>query len=512
MPERKTRTSIATPPAGMPPARDELYRLLVENVTDYAILMLSPEGRVVTWAEGAEAMLGYAEQQALEQTFASFYPPDEAGDGAPDRDLRIAAAQGRCEAVAWRVRGDGSRIWASVVLTALNDHDGRLVGYGVLMRDLTERREVARRYEESRQRYRSLFENNPDAICSFDLDGRLRTANPAAEALTGYAADDLVGEPFWSLFVPGARASAREFFAAAVRGEAQFTETALTHCSGRRVETSIRLLPIVVDGGILGVYCIAEDITERKRAEAERETLLLRERIARAEAEAAAAAKSDFLAVVTHELKTPLNVITGYADLVRDGEAGPITDAQGRHLDRIRAGARQLLGMIDDVLAYSRMDNAEPVRLHPVDVEAILGEAARKLEADARAKGIEIDVEMDGGCVAETDAARVRQIVHHLLANAVKFTERGSITARASREPGAFVVAVEDTGIGIRPEHLEKIWEPFWQAEDPLVRRAGGTGLGLSVARRLAQLLGGDIEAESVPGEGSRFTVRLPAG
>ena len=498
--------------ASVPPARDELYRLLVENVTDYAILMLSPDGRVVTWAEGAEAMLGYTETQALEHTFGAFYPADEAADGAPDRDLRIAAAQGRCEAVAWRVRADGSRIWASVVLTALRDHDGRLVGYGVLMRDLTERREVARRYEESRQRYRSLFENNPDAICSFDLDGRLRTANPAAEALTGYAADDLVGEPFWSLFVPGARASAREFFAAAARGEPQFTETALTHCSGRRVEASLRLLPIMVDGGILGVYCIAEDITARKRADAERETLLLRERIARAEAEAAAAAKSDFLAVVTHELKTPLNVITGYADLVRDGEAGPLTDAQGRHLDRIRAGARQLLGMVDDVLAYARMDTGAPVHLAPVNVEAIVAEAARKVETEAGAKGVAVDVEMNGGCVAETDAGRLRQIVTHLLANAVKFTEHGTITARASREPAAFVVTVADTGIGIQPEHLEKIWEPFWQAEDPLVRRAGGTGLGLSVARRLAQLMGGDIEAASTPGEGSTFTLRLPAG
>jgi PAS domain S-box-containing protein len=512
MPERKRSPAAPAPPAAVPPARDELYRLLVENVTDYAILMLSPEGRVVTWTEGAEAMLGYTEAQALELTFASFYPPDEAADGAPERDLRIAAAQGRCEAVAWRVRGDGSRIWATVMLTALNDGDGRLVGHGVVMRDLTERREVARRYEESRQRYRSLFENNPDAICSFDLDGRLRTANPAAEALTGYAADDLVGEPFWSLFVSGARASAREFFAAAARGEPQFTETALTHCSGRRVEVSLRLLPIVVDGGIPGVYCIAEDITQRKHAEAERETLLLRERIARAEAEAAAAAKSDFLAVVTHELKTPLNVITGYADLVRDGEAGPLTGAQARHLDRIRAGARQLLGMVDDVLAYARMDTGQPVHLHPVDVETVLAEAAQRVESEAGAKGIEVCVERNGGCVAETDAGRVRQIVQHLVGNAVKFTERGTVTARASREPGAFVVTVQDTGIGIRPEHLDRIWEPFWQAEDPLVRRAGGTGLGLSVARRLAQLLGGDIEAASVPGEGSTFTVRLPAG
>src|SRR6185436_16805462 len=280
-----------------------------------------------------------------------------------------------------------------------------------------------------------------------------------------------VGEPFWSLFIPGARSSAREFFTAAARGEPQLAETALTHCSGRRVEVGIRLLPIVVDGEIIGVYCLAEDITERKRAEAERETLLLRERIARAEAEAAAAAKSDFLAVVTHELKTPLHVITGFADLLRDGEAGPLTDAQARHLDRIRACARQLLGMVDDVLAYARMDAGEPVRLQRVDVQALLGDAIREVHAPARAKGVEVVVELNGACPAETDPARVRQIVGHLLGNAVKFTERGTVTARADREPAAFVVTIADTGIGIDPAHLEQIWEPFWQAEHPLVRR-----------------------------------------
>ncbi|HEX8903309.1 MAG TPA: PAS domain S-box protein [Longimicrobiaceae bacterium] len=510
MPERRRKPAADPLPPAPLPSCDDLYRLLVEHVTDYAILMLSPDGRVATWTEGAGRMLGWTEAEVVGQHVSVLYPEENAADGAPERDLRIAAAQGRCEAVAWRVRRDGSRVWASVVLTAVEDDDGRMVGFGVVMRDLTERREVARRYEESRQRYRSLFEHNPDAVCSFDLDGRLRTANPAAEALTGYAADDLVGEPFWTLVVPGARASAREFFEAAARGEPQYTETALTHCSGTRVEVSLRLLPIVVDGSNLGVYCIAEDITERKRAEAERETLLLRERIARAEAEAAAAAKGGFLAVVTHELKTPLNVITGFADLLRDGEAGPLTDAQARHLDRIRAGARQLLGMIEDVLAYARLDAGEAVRAHPTDVRALLGQAAAGVRGEAQAKGIEVAVEMDGACMADTDAERLRQIVQHLLCNAVKFTEAGQVTASARREPGAVVVAVADTGIGIRPEHLDRIWEPFWQAEHPLARRAGGTGLGLAVARRLAQLLGGDIEAQSAPGEGSTFTVRLP--
>ncbi|HEX2205675.1 MAG TPA: PAS domain S-box protein [Longimicrobium sp.] len=509
MPER--RRLAAAPQTAAPPGPDALYRLLVENVTDYAILMLSPEGRVVTWTEGAGRMTGYAEGEIVGHPVAVFYPPEDAASGTPERDLRIASAQGRCEAVAWRVRKDGSRWWASVTLTAVHDAEGRMVGFGQIMRDLTERKEVAQRYEESRQRYRSLFENNPDAICSFDLDGGLRTANPAAETLTGYAADDLVGAPFWTLVVPADRLRSQELFARAAGGEPQYAEAALTHCSGRRVELSVRLLPILVEGEIIGVYCIAEDITERKRAEAERETLLLRERSARAEAEAANAAKSDFLAVVTHELKTPLGVITGFAELLRDGEAGTLAEAQRRPVERIAASARQLQGIIDDVLAYTRMETApDALRLERVELGELLGEAALGVAPLAREKGVSLHVERDGPCPAHTDRERVAQVLAHLLSNAVKFTEAGEVRAGARREAAALVVEVRDTGVGIAPEHLERIWEPFWQAENPLVRRAGGTGLGLSVARRLARLLGAEIEARSAPGEGSTFTLRLP--
>jgi PAS domain S-box-containing protein len=506
MPARRS----AAPPSPAPPSADELYRLLVENVTDYAILMLSADGRVATWTEGAGRITGWSESEVVGRPISIFYPPEDVESGAPERDLRIAAAQGRCEATAWRVRRDGTRLWGSVVLTAISDAEGRLLGFGQIMRDLTERREAAQRYEESRQRYRSLFENNPAAVCSLDLDGALRTANPAAEALTGYAVDDIAGAPFWTLIAIDDRARVRELFAAAAAGDARTAETAITDSSGRRVEVMLRLLPILVGGGIHGVYCIAEDITERKRAEAERETLLLRERLARAEAEAANAAKSDFLAVVTHELKTPLNVITGFADILRDGDAGPLNPEQARYMDRVRAGAGQLLGMIDDVLAYARMDAGDPVHLERVELGALLAEAAAGVESAAREKGIEITIDRDGACVADTDPRRLRQVLGHLLGNAVKFTERGEVRAGARREPAAFTITVADTGAGIRPEHLERIWEPFWQAEDPLVRRAGGTGMGLSVARRLAQLLGGEIEAQSTPGEGSVFTVRLP--
>jgi hypothetical protein len=494
------------------PATDELYRLLVENVTDYAIFLMDVDGRVATWTEGAERQMGYGEDEIVGEHLSIFYPREDAESGAPGRDLHTAGTEGRCEGVAWRVRKDGSQVWASVVITAIRDDAGHVVGFGQITRDLTERREVARRYEESRQRYRSLFENNPNGVCSFDLDGTLRTANPAAAALAGYPEDDLVALSFWPLVSGEDREVVQGLFDGATAGEPGSGETSLVHRSGRRVRVRLTFVPILVEGEIIGVYCIAEDITERKRAESEREALLLRERVARREAEAASRAKTDFLAVVSHELKTPLNVINGFADLLFDGDAGELSAIQRRHLERIQASSRQLGELIDEVLSYSRLESGpDAPHLQPVDVGVALRHAAAEAQPAAREKGLSIAISgHDDTCIALTDPARLRRLLQSLLSNAVKFTESGEVRVEARRESSAVSVTVADTGIGIAPEHLERIWEPFWQVEHPLVRRAGGTGLGLSVARRLAELMGGDIEVRSEPGAGTTFTVRLP--
>jgi PAS domain S-box-containing protein len=501
------------PLGGALPGDDALYRVLVEHVTDYAIVLLTVDGRVATWNEGAERVMGWTEGQALGRHFSIFYPEADVEAGAPARDLRTAMDEGRCEALAWRVRADGSRLWSTVVLTAMKDPAGRVLGFGQITRDLTDRKEAADRYEESRQRWRSLFEHNPDGVFSLDLEGTVQGANPAALALCGYTAEELAGTPVTFLLPQDQRAGLRRLFERAAAGEPQYAELAMPHRTGRTLELSLSLVPIVTEERIAGVYCIAEDVTARKLAQAEREVLLLRERVARAEAEAASRAKSDFLAVVSHELRTPLNVITGFADLLADGDAGPLSGTQGRHVDRIRASARRLLQMVDEVLGYVRMESGEVgAGLGPVDLNELVRGVSGEAAPGAVEKGLAVRVEAPAGpYVVHTDRARVAQLLGHLLSNAVKFTEAGGeVRVGVRREPGAAVVEVRDTGIGIAPEVVEKIWEPFWQAEHPLVRRAGGTGLGLSLVRRLAGLLGGEVGVESSPAQGSAFTLRLP--
>ncbi|HEX2723436.1 MAG TPA: HAMP domain-containing sensor histidine kinase [Gemmatimonadaceae bacterium] len=254
----------------------------------------------------------------------------------------------------------------------------------------------------------------------------------------------------------------------------------------------------------------AHRASEKARAEAEAATH--QAEAARAEAESANRAKGDFLAVMSHELRTPLAAIMGYQELLADGITGPVTEAQGQQLGRIKASARHLLSLIDEILTFTRLDaGRETVTPEPMDLDEALHTAAEIVEPLASAKRLELTIQSPGpGKVVESDPTKVRQILVNLLSNAIKFTDTGTVSAKACVTDQEFHLIVSDTGIGIQPEYLNKIFDPFWQVEQKATRRATGTGLGLTVSRRLANLLGGDVSVTSTPGEGSTFTVTLP--
>ncbi len=234
---------------------------------------------------------------------------------------------------------------------------------------------------------------------------------------------------------------------------------------------------------------------------------------ARGEAERANRVKSEFLANMSHELRTPLNAMIGYSDLLLAGIPEPIPEGAHQKVGRIRLSAKHLLELIEEILTSSRLEaGEEKVELEVLEAGAVLHEVQALTEPLALAKGIDFDCRAPHALLPlESDPRKVRQILINLIGNAIKFTGRGGVRVELEEVGTDVIFRVSDTGAGIAPEYLEKIFEPFWQVQGGATRTAQGTGLGLSVTRRLARLLGGDVTAESEPGSGSTFTFQLPS-
>lgn len=280
------------------------------------------------------------------------------------------------------------------------------------------------------------------------------------------------------------------------------------------------IVPMIARGRTLGALTLIS--TQKGRRYDEADMALAMELATRAaiamdnaqlyrSALAASEAKSAFLATMSHELRTPLNAIIGYQSLLKEGIDGPLNESQLGQLRRIRASADHLLALIDEVLTFSRLEaGKELVQRNEADLRPIVEEAVTMITPLSDAKGLRLNVDLVDARLY-TDAGKVRQIVLTLLSNAVKFADRGEIGVRARVNDGTAEISITDTGIGIAAENLERIFEPFWQVEQSSTRRAGGTGLGLSVSRSLARLLGGEVSVGSKFGEGSTFTVTIPA-
>jgi signal transduction histidine kinase len=368
--------------------------------------------------------------------------------------------------------------------------------------------------EAARQHVTHALDELPDGFLTLDREGRITYVNVAAAGLCrvprGAAIGRLVSEVVAApLGGPLLDASVRALRTAATVEYETFHPPVRGWFGVRAVPTRS------------GTSLYLRDVTARRAADNERERLLAETESARADAERARGAaeyanktKSEFLATMSHELRTPLNAILGYVGLLADGIPGPVSAGQVAPLGRVRASAQHLLALIEEILVFARLEaGTEAPQPTNTDVGAITREAAELVEPVIETHGLRFAVRVpDARAPMHTDVRKVRQILLNLLANAARFTPAGGeVTLTAERHNGEVLFTVRDSGVGIAPEHQESIFEPFWQVEQKLTRRAGGTGLGLSVSRRLARLLGGDVTVKSALGAGSVFTVRLPA-
>ena len=505
--------------------KDAEYRLLVEAVRDYGIFMLDPAGRVTSWNRGAELISGYAADEIIGQHVSKLYPPDAIARQQHEEELRVAARDGRLEDEGWRIRKDGSRFWANVVLTALRDPAGGLVGYGKVVRDLTPKRAHEEQLHQSEERFRLLVERVREyAIFMLDVNGFVATWNSGAQRIKGYEAAEIVGKHF-RVFYPKEVADAGypeyELQTAAADG-AYFDEGWRVRKDGSRFWAHVTITALRDDEGRLrGFAKVTRDMTESKRTEAlesagaEREALLQSERSARIEAQRATRIKDEFLATLSHELRTPLNAILGWAQVLRaKGQDERTGDEVDRAMEIIERNARAQVRLIDDLLDLSRiMGGRLRLDVQELSLFDVVQAVVDSVEPTARAKNVRLEAILDpAGIVVSGDGARLQQVFWNLLTNAVKFTPKGGkIQVVLQRVNSHVEVAVTDTGVGIRGDFLPHVFDRFSQQDTSLQRKEGGLGLGLAITKQLVELHGGSVHAKSLgEGKGSTFTVSLP--
>ena len=371
---------------------ENLFRLMVESMSDYSIFAIDTGGRILSWNKGAEEVFGYRKEEIVGESFAILFTPEDRSQGAPERELENVRSSGRSDENRWHLRKDGSRLWVSGLVNPLKDEAGNLVGYVKVARG-----------------------------------------------------DD-------------------------------------------------------------------KEAAARKRAEDKREEDLERERVARSESEDASRMKDEFIALISHELRSPLNAILGWTRILRQGR--PDEELYLRATEIIERSARMQSQLIDDLMDTARIVRGKlKLEVQPVNLAPLIEKAMDVVRPAADAKGITLDAVLDREADQITgDPDRLQQVVWNLLSNAVKFTtEGGRVEVKLGRVDPYIQISVRDTGCGIDPEFMPYLFERYRQADASAARRKGGLGLGLSLVRQLVEMHGGSVTAES-EGEdkGATFIVKLP--
>ena len=502
---------------------EERFRLLVECVRDYAIFMLDPEGHVLTWNAGAERFKGYRADEIVGSHFSRFYPPEALARDLPAHELEMAALIGSFEDEGWRVRKDGSLFWANVVITAMRDETGALVGFSKVTRDLSQRRNHEEQLRQSEERFRLLVEGVSEyAIFMLDVNGKVATWNAGAQRIKGYSADEIVGQHISTFYPQDVRDSGwpqHELQQAAEKGS--FVDTGWrVRKDGSRLWANVTITALRdAAGRLVGFAKLTRDLTERKRVEAielateEREQLLEAERSARIAAQRATRVKDEFLATLSHELRTPLSAILGWTQILLKGNVAAATD-QRRAIEVIDRNARAQVQLIDDLLDLSRI-MAGKVRLdvQQVSMPDVVQKAIDSAMPAAQAKDIRVRSLLDpSNTVVSADGGRLQQVVWNLLSNAIKFTPKGGqVQVLLQRVNSHIELSVTDTGIGIPASFLPQVFDRFSQRDSSTTRSHGGLGLGLAICKQLIELHGGSIRVASAgEGHGSTFSVELP--
>ena len=484
------------------PIEDADYRLMVDAVSDYAIFMLDPDGRILSWNAGAQRLKGYAAEEVIGRSFEVFYPAEKIEQGFPKYELREAISKGRMEDQGWRLRKDGSRFWANVVITALFDPAGRHRGFTKVTRDLTEQREHQERLRQSEERFRLMVEGVRDyAIFMLDPEGYIVSWNLGAQMTKGYRAEEIIGRHF-SVFYPQElldRDWPRFELETALRDGRYEEENWRVRKDGTRFWANVVITALYDEQGEhRGFAKVTRDLTERRRI-----SML----------EDQGRHLTQFLAILSHELRNPLAPIANAVSIMQLENLPPgnmrnardILDRQVQHLRRL----------VDDLLDLGRVVSGKVhLEREPLRLQQVVADGLEAVEPVLHAHRHQLAVDLDDEPLwVDGDRVRLVQVLTNLLNNAAKFTPPGGlIRVSLVRRGDKAELAVRDNGRGIPPEKLQYVFTLFAQSEQHGANTHGGLGIGLGLVRQIVALHNGDVSAFStgVPGEGSEFVVHLP--
>jgi PAS domain S-box-containing protein len=463
-----------------------------------AIILADDADRIVLFNGAAERLLACRASDAIGTPLDRFLTPaTESGGLVPAR--RADGGELVVEARATHAVVDGRSFSVLVIQPA--PERGRA--------DLA----ALDRADDAQARLAALVAYSDDAIVAKNLDGVITDWNPAAERIFGYTAAEAIGRPITMLLPPERQHEEQHIMATLRRGERiDHFDTVRVRKDGTMVDVSVSVSPIKDrTGRVVGAAKIARDVSDRKRADAERERLLEAEQAARAQAETANRAKDDFLSMVSHELRTPLASILGWVSVLRQGKLSAERTAHA--LNIIESNGKVQAELIEDLLDVSRIITGRlRLAMHPIRLRPIVQAALDVIQPDAAAAGVRLAADLHADPSVAADATRLQQVVLNVLANAVKFTPSGGrVHLTLERLGDDARICVHDTGCGMAPELLPRVFDPFWQAEDVKTRKGRGLGLGLAIVQHLVQLHGGSVSMES-PGQGlgATVTLRLP--
>ncbi len=485
------------------PSGDQTLELVVDSIRDYAIFRLDALGRVASWNLGARLIKGYAADDIIGHSIERFYTDEDRAAGRPQKLLALALEYGRIEDEGWRVRKDGTRFWADVIISAIRDREGKHVGYAKVTRDLTDRRalEAARAVEAAR--FRSIVESTRDyAIFALDAKGYVTTWNLGAERTKGYVADEVIGRHFSIFYPPEVVAVGhceRELETALREGRFE-DEGYRVRKDGTQFWANVVITPLFDrEGTHVGFSKITRDLTERRKWDADRLQL--------AHAKEAVRLRDEFLSIASHELRTPLMALQLQLDLVLD-QRDTLDPKSASRLERAARNAVRLSELITALLDVGRISGGKlSLSLAPADLSAIVRDVVERLGDAATASRCDVVTSLEPSISGVWDAMRIGQIASNLLANAFKYAAGTVIEVTARREGDRAILCVRDHGPGIADADRARVFARFERASS---RSMGGLGLGLYVAHEIVSAHGGTIRVDAAEGGGALFVVELP--